>query len=136
MKANKEAQMSANPKAPAGTDTDLKQLLELNAEYIRSVQECDVARFRELLAEDFLCTNADGSFVDREAFLRQTAAPAKISGLQAHDVEVRIEGDCAIVHGRTAYRKPDGTVGGGRYTDVWARRAGRWLAIAAHVTRH
>ena len=23
----------------------------------------------------------------------------------------------------------------GRYTDVWARRHGRWLAVSAHVTR-
>ena len=25
--------------------------------------------------------------------------------------------------------------GQGRYTDVWTRRNGRWLAVAAHVTR-
>jgi hypothetical protein len=62
--------MSANPKSIP----DLQQLLHLNAEYIRSVQECDVATFREILAPDFRCTNADGSFVDREQFLRQTAA--------------------------------------------------------------
>ena len=30
---------------------------------------------------------------------------------------------------------PDGRLGSGRYTDVWARRHGRWLAVAAHVTR-
>jgi hypothetical protein len=23
----------------------------------------------------------------------------------------------------------------GRYTDVWARQGGRWLAVSAHVTR-
>jgi len=23
----------------------------------------------------------------------------------------------------------------GRYTDIWARRNGRWLCVAAHVTR-
>jgi hypothetical protein len=26
-------------------------------------------------------------------------------------------------------------VGEGRYTDIWARRGGRWLCIAAHFTR-
>jgi len=30
---------------------------------------------------------------------------------------------------------PDGRAGAGRYTDVWARRQGRWLAVSAHVTR-
>ena len=36
---------------------------------------------------------------------------------------------------RTAYLKPDGRQGGGRYTDVWTRQNGRWLAVSAHVTR-
>jgi ketosteroid isomerase-like protein len=114
---------------------DMQELLELNAEYIRAVQESDVTRFEALLADDFLCTHFDGSFVDRAQFLKQTAAPSKLSGLQAHDVDVRLFGDFAIVHGRTEYTKPDGFPGRGRYTDVYARRKGRWQAIAAHVTR-
>ena len=114
---------------------DLDTLLELNADYIRSVQECDVERFEELLAEDFLCSNPDGSLVDRVGFLEQTARPVAISNLEAHDVVVRIMGEVAIVHGRTTYTRPGGAAGSGRYTDVWARRGGRWLAVAAHVTR-
>jgi ketosteroid isomerase-like protein len=123
--------MSANPK----TIPDLEKLLELNALYIRSVQQSDVAAFRQFLAPDFMCSNGDGSYLDREAFLRVSAAPAKISGLEAHDVDVRIAGDTAIIHGRTSYAMPGGARGNGRYTDVYQRRDGRWLAVAAHVTR-
>jgi len=36
---------------------------------------------------------------------------------------------------RTSYLSGDGARGAGRYTDVWARRDGRWLAVSAHVTR-
>jgi ketosteroid isomerase-like protein len=115
--------------------SDLDALLALNADYIRSVQTSDVKRFDAILADDFVCTNPDASFVDRAGFLRQTAAPVTISGLAAHDVNVRILGDVAIIHARTSYTRADGTPGGGRYTDIWARRNGRWLAVAAHVTR-
>jgi ketosteroid isomerase-like protein len=115
--------------------TDLETLIELNRDYISSVQNSDVRRFGEILAEDFLCTNADGSHVTRQAFLEQTARPVSISNLEAHDVDVRIMGDVAIIHARTSYARPDGQTGGGRYTDVWARRGGRWLAVSAHVTR-
>jgi ketosteroid isomerase-like protein len=115
--------------------SDLDTLLELNRDYIRSVQTSDVDRFEEILAEDFLCTNPDGSLIDRKRFLRQTATPVKISGLEAHDVDVRILGEVAIIHARTTYAGPDGRPGSGRYTDVWARRHGHWLAVAAHVTR-
>lgn len=114
---------------------DLQTLLALNDDYIRSVQTSDVERFREILADDFLCSLPDGSLVDRERFLQQTALPVTISNLQAHDVEVRLMGDFAIVHARTTFTAQDGRPGAGRYTDVWARRNGRWLAVSAHVTR-
>jgi hypothetical protein len=45
-------------------------------------------------------------------------------------------GDFAIIHARTTYTTADGTPAGGRYTDVWARRNGAWLAVSAHVTRN
>ena len=115
--------------------SDVDMLRELNADYIRSVQTSDVTRFDQILADDFFCTNPDGSFIDRENFLKQTARPVAISGLAAHDVVIRVIGDCAVIHARTSYRMPDGKAGAGRYTDVWARRNGKWLAVAAHVTR-
>ena len=115
--------------------SDQTALLELNQAYIRSVQDSDVRRFNEILADDFLCSLPDGSLVDRAQFLEQTAKPARISNLQAHDVKVRQMGDFAIIHARTTYSGPDGRPGSGRYTDVWAKRNGRWLAVSAHVTR-
>jgi ketosteroid isomerase-like protein len=117
------------------TQTDLQALQALNRDYIRSVQASDVRRFDEILAEDFLCSNPDGSLVDRAGFLAQTARPVTISNLEATDVLVRIMGDVAIIHARTTYTLADGRAGGGRYTDVWARRQGRWLCVSAHVTR-
>ena len=56
-------------------------------------------------------------------------------GLRAEDVRIRVLGDTAIIHARTAYTKPDGQPSGGRYTDIRARRNGGWQYVAAHVTR-
>ena len=119
--------------APATADHDT--LVALNRDYIRSVQTSDVRRFDEILAPDFRCSNPDGSLVDRRAFLEQTARPVSIRNLEALDVDIRVMGDFAIIHARTAYVRPDGSPGAGRYTDVWARRDGHWLAVSAHVTR-
>jgi hypothetical protein len=58
-----------------------------------------------------------------------------IRDLRAHDVKVRIMGDVAVVHARTTFTNADGSAGAGRYTDTYARRNGRWFAVAAHVTR-
>jgi len=129
-------------------------LTALNTDYINSVQNSDVKRFDEILAGDFYCSNPDGSLLDRAAFSAQTAKPVPIRNLRAEDVLIRIfssahdlvrepvstsrdhaQGDFAVIHARTAYTKPDGTPGGGRYTDGYAKIGGRWLAVFAHVTR-
>ena len=115
--------------------SDLEALTRLNADYITSVQKGDVARFKEILADDFLCSMPDGSLIDRARFLELTAQPVTIRNLQAHDVNIRLLGDIAIVHAATSYTTADGKPASGRYTDVWARRGGQWLAVSAHVTR-
>jgi ketosteroid isomerase-like protein len=118
-----------------GASNDLELLTKLNDDYIQSVQRSDVTRFNEILSDDFLCSMADGSLLDRKAFLEQTAKPVTIRNLQAHEVNVRLMGDIAIIHARTSYTTADAKESGGRYTDVWAKRHGRWLAVSAHVTR-
>ena len=115
---------------------DGREILEqLNRDYVAAVQHSDVRRFDEILAEEFYCSNPDGSLVDRAAFLQQTAQPVSISGLEPADVKIRLYGDVAIIHAQTIYKAPDGAMKSGRYTDVWARQNGSWLAISAHVTR-
>jgi ketosteroid isomerase-like protein len=116
--------------------SDLETLTALNTDYISSVQNSDTKRFEEILSDDFLNTNPDGSLVDRTGFLAQIAPKAKISNLKCHDVTVRVMGDFAIIHARTSYTLPDGRSGGGRYTDIWARRGGKWLCVAAQVARN
>jgi ketosteroid isomerase-like protein len=114
---------------------DIALLEQLNRDYIAAVQNGDVRRFRELLAEEFYCSNPDGSLLDRAAFLAQTARPVTISGLEARDVMIRRYGSVAIIHARTTYKTGDGEPKSGRYTDVWARQSGAWRTVSAHVTR-
>jgi ketosteroid isomerase-like protein len=114
---------------------DIDELTLLNRDYVASVQNSDVRRFDEILAQDFYCTNPDKSLVDRAAFLEQTAVPVKISNLRAEDIKIRVLGDFAIIHARTSYTTPDGQQAHGRYTDCWARQNGKWLAVSAHVAR-
>jgi ketosteroid isomerase-like protein len=114
---------------------DLAELTILNRDYVNSVQNSDVKRFNEILAEDFYCSNPDKSLVDRAGFLKQTAVPVTIRNLEPHDVKIRLMGDFAIIHARTSYTMRDGQAASGRYTDVWARQNGRWLAVSAHVSR-
>ena len=115
--------------------TDDDTLRELNDSYLESVRMGDVDRFREILADDFLCSAADGSVLDKTEFLALTAGPRTLRHLSADDVRIRVMGDVAIIHAATSYTTMAGQDGRGRYTDVWAKRDGTWRAVAAHVTR-
>ena len=135
--------------------TNHEALSALNTDYINSVQNGDVKRFDEILAGEFYASNPDGSLVDRAGFLAQTAKLVTIKGLKADQVMIRLFpvahdldrkpdatfrdhaqfDDVAIIHGRTTYTTAEGRVAQGRYTDVWAKRGGKWLAVSAHVTR-
>src|SRR5437762_13641670 len=114
---------------------DIDELTMLNRDYVNSVQNSDVKRFDEILADDFYCSNPDKSLVDRAGFLKQTAVPVAIQNLEAHDVKIRVMGDFAVIHAATRYTTPDGQQASGRYTDCWAKQNGRWLAVSAHVSR-
>jgi hypothetical protein len=114
---------------------DLQTLQELNQGYVRSAEISDVRWYEEHLAPDFLSTNPDGSLADRAGFLARITHPYPGSRLRAEDVRIRLLGELAIIHAGFSYLKPGGEPGSGRYTDIWSRRDGRWLCIAAHFTR-
>ena len=123
------------PKAAATHASDLDTLQELNRNYIRSVRESDVRWFDLNLTEDFVNSNPDCSLVDRAGFLAQIARSSAVKNIQCEDVRIQMLGEVAIIRARTTYVKPDGQPGAGRYTDVWARRQGRWVCVAANVSR-
>ena len=50
---------------------DIDELTLLNQDYVASVQNSDVKRFDEILAQDFYCSNPDKTLVDRAAFLKR-----------------------------------------------------------------
>ena len=72
--------------------TDQEALTALNTDYINAVQNGDVKRFDEILADEFYASNPDGSLVDRAGFLAQTAKPVTIKGLKADQVMIRMFG--------------------------------------------
>ena len=119
---------------PVTSETDGATLLRLNEQYLGAAERSDRSWFEAHLGDDFLCSLPDGVLLDRRGFLAELRTPAPLTRIEAHEVIVRLLGEVALVHARTTFVR-DGRPGRGRYTDVWALRGGRWLAVAAHVTR-
>jgi len=114
---------------------DLEILRGLNRNYVRAAAEPDLGWYAENLAEDYRATNPDGTFVDKAGFLARFKSGGPRKDYEAVDVNIRILGDVALIHAGFEDRRPDGTIGKGRYTDIYARREGRWLCVCAHFVR-
>ena len=114
---------------------DHEVLLELNRNYVRSALESDVRWYSENLSEDFYITAPDGVLLTREAFLKRIANPYPGTEAEPVDVMIRILGDIAIIHSGYKDKKLNGDIGYGRYTDIYERRNGRWVCVAAHFMR-
>src|SRR5262245_10199219 len=111
----RRVQATTKKQAPGGdlmttstaTASEVEVLRDLNGHYIRSVVHSDVARFTEILADDFLCTNPDGSLIDKPQFLRQTAVLVSFTDFDVDDLRIRRLGDVAIIHGKTRFARSE-----------------------------
>ena len=90
-----------------------------------------------MIAPEWSVTHVTGEILTRAHVLEMCRKPAvPIASFTIDDVSVRVFGDAAVVTGRTTV-----TVGGTapstvklRFTDVFIRRSGRWLAVASQAT--
>jgi hypothetical protein len=106
----------------------------LNSEFVRACGESDLVWYGEHLGADFVCTLADGERVSRDEFLRRTELEPRAERIGCDDVDVRLLGDVALVHG-VMYRLSTGAVALTRYTTVWQSRRARWHVVAAQFTK-
>jgi hypothetical protein len=110
---------------------DLAILGQLNLDFIHADQTNDVKRFRELLAEDFIM-QTEGVSRNRAEWLEYIAKPRPFKDLAVHDVNIRILGDVALIHGRTTLTTlADGVDREALYTDTYQKREGTWVCVAA-----
>ena len=114
---------------------DRRTVEDLNRKYLRAAEQSDADWFERNLSEDFLCSTVDGAIADRAAFLRRIGRPHPFRQFEAVDTRVRFVGELALVHAGFRYTHADGRTGGGRYTDIYASRHGRWLCVSAHFNR-
>jgi ketosteroid isomerase-like protein len=97
-------------------------------------RDCD--GWGALLADDWSVTHIDAQIITKAQALEMCRTGPSVT-TAVDQLTVRCYGDTAIVTGRTT-----ATVSGPtsqlitlRFTDVFVRRDGTWLAVASHATR-
>lgn len=122
--------------APTDARAEDRHVVEaLNRQYLRAAERSDAAWYERNLSDDYLCSTVDGAIADRAAFLQRIGRPHPFRHFEAVDTRIRFVGELALVHAGFRYTHPDGRIGSGRYTDIYAQRQGRWLCVSAHFNR-
>jgi ketosteroid isomerase-like protein len=117
-----------------------QQIRDLEGQINAAVVSGDLRVFERLLADDFTHTNQAGIFRTRAQWLaNHKPGQSPYTAYDVDDLRIRVYGDAAVVTARTTPRGRDSRgrpiTGQYRYLRVWARRDGKWRAVAFQGTR-
>jgi ketosteroid isomerase-like protein len=122
--------------APGAAEQEVRAA---EAQLAGALSSVDVDQLARLWADDFVSTMVGGRVVSREkrlASLRSQKPDAASSLVGTNErVDVRLYGDCAVVLVTSSWLSNGKRVGDPyQATHVWAKQAGRWRLVAAHIS--
>jgi ketosteroid isomerase-like protein len=134
---NVAAQVSPIPALPAGAAGDEAELVRLERLYAKALIARDRAFLMRFYAPDWRGGNWMG-FWSKSTMLKSVLDERYVvRSMTLRDLKVRPIGDVAIVQGvDEEVTSVDGknTSGKWTFTDIFARRAGAWVAVASHTS--
>jgi ketosteroid isomerase-like protein len=116
---------------------DEAALKALNEGFIHGYITRDTASLRHIFADDFILINPSGQRRNKQEVLNGFITSPHFLSCEVDTVEISLHGSIGLVHARAAFTTEDNakkTTGKTDYLDVYEKRKGRWVAIAAHVT--
>jgi hypothetical protein len=128
------AQSSSAP-SRADANLSMRQAVEALERHWLDVENDPVA-LEEILADDFLHVLPIGVITKREQldFMRSHPAPKTGGTKRFDDLRVRVFDTAAVATGIVVATTPDGKTQKTVFTDVFAYRNGKWLAVNAQET--
>jgi uncharacterized protein (TIGR02246 family) len=113
-------------------------LLKLEQEWAAASIKNDWTVFDRMFAPDY-ANNVDGLIMSKKQFLANMKSGAwKIASASPSDLKVLVLGETGIVHGLWTEKgilNGHDTSGTYRYTDIFAKRDGRWQCVTSYSTR-
>ena len=119
---------------------DINTVKKLNEDWIHSYPGKDTATMDRILADDLIMITPNGSRIGKQDILKNMASPdQQVKTSKVDKAEVRLVGNTALVFAEASFVTVDNangkeTPGRTSYLDIYEKRHGRWVAIAAHVT--
>jgi ketosteroid isomerase-like protein len=117
----------------AAAPPDAGELERLERELVAAIRTGDMAVYDRLVADDYVVVGADGDRDKAQVMASYRSGERSYPGLEITDVDVHVYGDTALVTARTLGNRREGgqeQPNRVRYLRVYARRGGRWQAVA------
>ena len=118
-----------------------QELLKLEREWLDAYTNRDVAAMERIEADDFVITFPNGSMSNKTQQVEMLKRPAQAGPppqFRTEDTKVRfLVPDVAILSGVVIGKyvvNGKEVVERSRYTDVWAKRGGRWQVVSSHLS--
>jgi ketosteroid isomerase-like protein len=108
---------------------DWRTVEDLDRAWNEAYEHNDRAPLEHILADDFEAIAADGQTVTKAQLMQPSPAPRSIA---FSDRSIRLFGSTAITRGRLRLEHDGGRIDQ-RFMRVYARRDGRWRAVAVQV---
>jgi ketosteroid isomerase-like protein len=120
--------VAAEPKDSVG------EVESLERELVAAIAKTDLATYDRIVADDYIAFQASGKESTKQDILASyRAGTLHYTGLEIFDVRGRVYGDTAVVSARTKGFRREGdqdVPNNVQYIRVYARREGRWRAVA------
>jgi len=130
--------MSGDGSPPGRGDAVRAELVALESDWARAVISNDAGRIAEFMADDWAIVSDSGvTSADRFLAVIRSGELTHSDMITAGPSRVRVYGDTAVVTARvtsTAYYQGRRLDADEWTTDVFVRRAGRWLCALTHIT--
>ncbi len=126
-----------NP-APASTGGVQEQFKKLEEDWVKAMIARDVQALGQILADDYFIIDPDGQTSDKAETLEGFRSGAfKFEAITFSEFKVRLYGTTAVVTGGEVVKgnyNGQSVSGSYRFTDVFARRGARWVAVSSQLT--
>jgi len=126
---------SSNTVAQSSTTTDL---IELENRFNEALVRTDVGAIEDIEANDLVFTDAAGMVTSKADEIRSMrSGEVKFESIKMTDTRVKDFGSVGVVTGsllEKAHYKNTDISGTYRFTDVWAKRDGKWQHVAGQET--
>ena len=130
--------LNNQPPLNPASSSDEDAVRRMESDWGDAFERKDLTTLDQFMADEYILTDPLGIVRSKaESLAALETNEVYFESTRSDDVKVRINGDTAVVTGRSTFRgryKGWSMAGQYQYTDILVKRRGEWKAVGSHIT--